>query len=91
MKKTIFILIVSLLAAVLTACGNSTVSGGETQPTDSDTASVETALETETAGQKTLVVYYSASGNTKAVAEVIARDTNGDLFELTPHSGLYGG
>lgn len=31
-----------------------------------------------------LVVYYSASGNTKAVAEDIAKATNGDLFELVP-------
>lgn len=84
MRKTIFLLIVGLLAAVLSACGNSTTLGGETQSADSDTASVETASETETTDQKTLVVYYSASGNTKAVAEVIARDTGGDLFELTP-------
>ena len=33
---------------------------------------------------KVLVVYYSASGNTKKVAEDIARETGGDLFELVP-------
>lgn len=33
---------------------------------------------------KVLVVYYSASGNTKAVAENIAEETDGDLFELVP-------
>ncbi|MGN0253625.1 MAG: flavodoxin [Lachnospiraceae bacterium] len=33
---------------------------------------------------KVLVVYYSATGNTKAVAEVIADYTNGDTFELIP-------
>lgn len=33
---------------------------------------------------KTLIVYYSASGNTKEAAEYIAAATGGDLFELEP-------
>lgn len=33
---------------------------------------------------KTLVVYYSASGNTEEVAEYIASETGGDLFEIEP-------
>ena len=33
---------------------------------------------------KTLVVYYSASGNTEEVANYIAAATGGDLFELEP-------
>lgn len=33
---------------------------------------------------KTLVVYYSASGNTKRVAEAIAARVNADTFEITP-------
>lgn len=33
---------------------------------------------------KTLVVYFSASGNTKKVAQEIAKATGGDLFEITP-------
>ena len=31
---------------------------------------------------KTLVVYFSATGNTERVAEMIAEATGGDLFEL---------
>lgn len=34
--------------------------------------------------EKVLVVYFSASGNTKTAAELIAAQTNGDLFELVP-------
>lgn len=51
----------------------------ETQP-DSSTG---VQNPTDEAG-KTLVVYYSATGNTKNVAKVIATAANGDLFELEP-------
>lgn len=33
---------------------------------------------------KRLVVYYSATGSTKAVAETIADTTGADIFEITP-------
>ena len=36
------------------------------------------------ASGKTLVVYFSATGNTKAAAEAIAAATGGDLLELEP-------
>ena len=39
---------------------------------------------TGTTEGKTLVVYYSASGNTEKVAEYIASETGGDLFKLEP-------
>ena len=35
-------------------------------------------------GGKTLVVYYSATGNTQEAANLIAELTGGDLFELEP-------
>lgn len=45
----------------------------------------ETSAETpEVSGGKTLVVYYSASGNTKEVADYIASAMEGDLFEIVP-------
>ncbi len=36
------------------------------------------------AGNKTLVVYFSATGTTKGVAEKIARVTDADLYEIVP-------
>lgn len=45
----------------------------------------ETSTEMpEISGGKTLVVYYSASGNTKEVADYIASAMDGDLFEIAP-------
>ena len=46
----------------------------------------ETASQPETEGEtgRTLVVYYSATGNTEQVANYIADITGGDWFELEP-------
>ena len=38
----------------------------------------------ESMGGKTLIVYYSASGNTEEVANHVASVTGGDLFEIVP-------
>ena len=64
----------------------------ETEAESSLTAAEETTSEeasaeeesTEGAEGKTLVVYFSATGNTERVAEMIAETTGGDLFELEP-------
>lgn len=58
---------------------------------DSTTGTTDPAGTTDTpaAGGKTLVVYFSGSGNTKRVAEDIAAATGGTLFELvsvTPYT-----
>ncbi len=35
---------------------------------------------------KALIVYYSHSGNTRRLAEAVARETGGDLIELVPQT-----
>lgn len=40
--------------------------------------------DNSTSGGKVLVAYFSATGNTKAVAETIADELGADLFEITP-------
>ena len=63
---------------------DSTTSGeNSTTGTSGTTGSTDTP-DTPTAGGKTLVVYFSGSGNTKRVAEDIAAATGGTLFELVP-------
>lgn len=46
-----------------------------------ETNSVE---NTETGDGKILVVYYSATGNTEAVAQKIANNLGADVFEIVP-------
>lgn len=59
-----------------------------TEPEAAETPAAEssgTEEETpESTGGKTLVVYYSASGNTEEVANYIAGAMGADLFELEP-------
>lgn len=52
--------------------------------TEAPTDSSDEAQETEGENGKALVVYFSASGNTEAVAGYIAEAANADTFELVP-------
>lgn len=48
--------------------------------------------ETSEEGHKTLVAYFSWSGNTRQMAEIIAQETGADLFEIatvTPYTDDY--
>ena len=71
MKKIIPLLVSALMLLSLAACV-------------SKTTTPETATAPAASGGKTLVVYFSATGNTKAAAEAIAAATDGDLLELEP-------
>ena len=94
MKKWTALLLTPLLALGLAACGSPASSASSAQPAPAGTghASTEAAPEGTTSGQaetesgsgKTLVVYFSASGNTERVAKDIAQAAGGDLFALTP-------
>lgn len=59
-----------------------------TEPETTETPAAESSgteeETTESTGSKTLVVYYSASGNTEETANYIAGATGADLFELEP-------
>lgn len=94
---TVCILIVSMLAGCGAGSGQDenqtqsntgTASENESSAATTEEDSTETSDEAETDGDgtqgKTLVVYFSATGNTERVAEVIADTTGGELFELEP-------
>lgn len=81
-KKLIILTALILLIFSLAACTGNTA----------DKSSVETAARTtEQASShsqanpvKSAVIYFSATGTTKGVAEVLAKETKSDLFEIKP-------
>ena len=87
-----------LTLGLMTGCGSQETKSTTTQASSEITEAATTAAATETeeptqtsAGRttdgetgKTLVVYYSASGRTKTVAETIAETAGADLFEIVP-------
>ena len=88
MKKLIAILMCAALLLSLAACssGSAQASDAPAEPTAEaePAAAPETAENTQTAGGKTLVVYFSATNNTEAVANTIAAAMNADIFEIIP-------
>lgn len=99
MKKLTALLLSVVLVLSLAACSStnqpvSSITQSETSaPTEqpatepsesSSTAPAESEPETQPEIGKTLVVYYSASGNTERVAKDIAEAAGADLFEIVP-------
>lgn len=99
MKKLTALLLSVVLVLGLAACGSankpasSTTQPETSAPTEqpatepsesSSTAPAESEPETQPETGKTLVVYYSASGNTERVAKDIAEAAGADLFEVVP-------
>lgn len=91
MKKLLSTVIILALMFTFVACNNSTSSNNETTSKTSSTASSDKSSDTtsennsdKTSNGKILVVYYFATGSTKAVAQTIADTANADLFEITP-------
>lgn len=66
-----------VLMLILSACGADTAS---TVPEESEGSAESAAVQA--AEGKTLVVYFSATGTTRGVAEKIAAITGGDLYEI---------
>lgn len=98
MKKLTALLLSLALVFSLAACGSTSSTNDPSAPTISEPATTpaeqptaepsedETAApaENQPAAGKTLVVYYSASGNTARVAQDIADAADADLFEIVP-------
>lgn len=99
MKKLTALLLAFLLTLTLAACAGENVSSSEisSEPaaTSEPTPTPEpapTAAPTEepvseaepNTGTKVLVAYFSATGNTRPLAEYIADGLGADLYEITP-------
>lgn len=86
MKKIISVFMAVTLLLAFAACSNQKADEKATPETTLSAVENEgTAAEpSESKESKTLVVYFSASGNTENAAKHIAEATKGDLFELAP-------
>lgn len=82
MKKIISVFMVFTLLFVFAACSNNANDESETQSAGENVS--QPSNENQPDNGKTLVVYFSASGNTETAAQYIADVTNGDLFEIVP-------
>ena len=98
-KKTLGLMIAAIMAFALAACGQTPVQNSdapvssdsavsskvpETKSSKTETPTSSEGEQTESAGGKTLVVYFSWSGNTEEMASYIAEQTDGDLLEIEP-------
>ena len=99
MKKIFAIIVCLAMALTLAACGDTATENptpadnpesenvtepAEDVPENPEESPAESPEETPAEGGKTLVVYYSATNNTEAVAGYIADATGADIFELIP-------
>ncbi len=97
MKRITLILLTLSMLFCLASCGqakpndttpqDNTGPNTETEvapPSDTESESGTTQPSEAEEVNKTLVVYFSASGNTEKVASYIAENLNADIFELVP-------
>lgn len=82
-KGILCLLLACCMVFCLAACqGGENSSGGQAEGTTQPATSAPT--DSQDSEGKVLVAYFSATGNTKGVAEKIAGITGGDLYEIVP-------
>lgn len=99
LKKILGLLIAATMIFSLTACGQTPAQNSDnlassdsavsskahqTQSSEVEMSASTEGEQTESADNKTLVVYFSWSGNTEEMASYIAEQTDGDLYEIEP-------
>lgn len=102
MKKLLTIILMLTLVFSLAACGNSnTQATGNTDSEDAEQEETAQSTEAETENNteedmdssgSVLIAYFSKTGNTETIANMIAEQTDGDLFKVetvTPYPDDY--
>lgn len=80
------LMLMMLVGLFLGGCSNQTsaVPQESEKPTSQPAQTEEAVVENTAQIEKTLVVYFSATGTTKRVAEMIAHIVDADLYEVIP-------
>ena len=99
MKKLLGMLLACTMVFALAGCSNGSTTTSQTSETGSNLSETlsqpeESGMESTVQANETgetdseegsiLVAYFSWSGNTETVANLIAQQTGGDLFEIVP-------
>ena len=87
MKKFLCALMMAVLALGITACG-----GAAEQSAPAPAAKTETAAPAADGSEKILVAYFSHTGNTEKVAQLIQSKTGADIFKIetsAPYPSVY--
>ena len=83
-KRSIFILFAFALVFSFVACSKNVADENSTAKSNSTTKETETETIETKSSSKSLVVYFSWSGNTEKVAKEIQSETGSDIFEIVP-------
>ena len=90
MKKIIFAVLAAVMVISLAACGGSKTSTKTEQTTAPAAAAEPTAdasgNENPESISNILVAYFSATGNTRTIAEYIADSAKADIYEIVPET-----
>ena len=86
-KKTLALMTAAIMMFALAACGQTPAENTETSASSgSGTSAPADSEKTEPSDGKTLVVYFSWSGNTENVANSIKDQIGSDIFEIVPQT-----
>ena len=84
MKKILCMLLSLGVMLLFTACGNTSGTAGSGQQASAAEKSTSAQTEKPSGNSKTLVVYFSCTGHTKALAENAAKALQADIFIIQP-------
>lgn len=81
MKKVICTILIAFTIIILAGCGNNNINS---KSNENNTNNEINEGNENNMNKTSLVVYFSATGTTKKVAEKIAKASNSDIIEIIP-------